>query len=370
VTAPASVRRVDAAALKRRQPLAEVVAAYGVVLRPSGRALVGRCPFHDDNLHPDLHVYPAADPTDDDWYCYGCNVGGDVIDFVMRREGLGFPAACERLGALPVRPAPPPAARPPAPPRPDRCWEGLPLEEQVVMDAAAAIYQQQLWREPRVLAYLRGRAIPDDVVRAAGLGYADGHTLEAYLRRRSGIKTALDLGLLRKPDRGAELREYFAGRLVVPELRGGHAVWFIGRRPVERPGRLKYLALDGERPVLGRELAIGQRAVFLCEGVFDYLTARAWGLPAVSPCGTHLPAARLAFLADAEVVYGVLDGDAAGRAAAERFGVHLGARWRPLWLPPGRDLNDLGRRPDGRELFARLLAAAQHHNRSEVNDGT
>ena len=234
------------------------------------------------------------------------------------------------------------------------------------MDAAAALYQHRLWREPRALAYLRGRGIPDEVSHAAGLGYADGRSLEAYFRRRSGLSVALDLGLLRRPERDAGrdgLREFFAGRVVVPEIRGGHAIWFIGRRLDDRPDRLKFLTLAGERPVLGEELTLAQPEVFLCEGVFDFLTARAWGLPAFSPCGTHLPAERLAFLAGAEVVYGVLDGDEAGREAAERFGEHLGARWRPIWLPPGSDLNDLGRRPGGRAEFCRLLAAARHDAR-------
>src|SRR5438876_757241 len=45
--------------------------------------------------------------------------------------------------------------------------------------------------------------------------------------------------------------------------------------------------------------------------------------------------------------------------AADRFGAALGARWRPLELPPGLDLNDLGRRPDGRRQFFRLVAEAR-----------
>src|SRR5205807_419785 len=121
----------------------------------------------------------------------------------------------------------------------------------------------------------------------------------------------------------------------------------------------KYLALAGERPVLGWERVAGQREAFLCEGVFDYLTAVSWNLPAFSPCGTHLPADRLGFLARAETVYGVLDGDEAGWAAGERFGALLGDRWCPLNLPDGCDLNDLGQRSEGRKAFFSLLAAVR-----------
>ena len=89
------------------------------------------------------------------------------------------------------------------------------------------------------------------------------------------------------------LRERFAGRVVVPELRGGQPVWFIGRYPDERKVRVKYLGLPGERPILGFERAAGRREVYLTEGVFDWLTAVSWHLPAFSTCGTDFPPDRL-----------------------------------------------------------------------------
>ena len=99
------------------------------------------------------------------------------------------------------------------------------------------------------------------------------------------------------------------------------------------------------------------------------ITAASWTLPAFSPCGTGIPVDRLGFLRHAEVVYGVLDGDDAGSAAAGRLGEQLGTRWRPLRLPAGLDLNDLGRRPDGRNEFGGLLAAAKSNSRLEAYRG-
>src|SRR5581483_7163865 len=236
--------RYDVEAIKHDRPIADVVVSYGIELQSSGRALVGRCPFHDDGGRPNLHVYPATQS----WYCFRCAIGGDVIDFVARHEHVGFAVACERLGssrAIPVSAAPPlhPAER-------ERRWERLGLEEQVVMNTAAAIYHHCLWREPRALGYLRERSIPDWVIRACALGYADGHSLEAYLRRRAGLRVAEELGLLRRPGRGdggQALREFFAGRIVVPELRGSHCIWLIGRMLEDTSSRPKYLALGGER---------------------------------------------------------------------------------------------------------------------------
>ena len=113
------------------------------------------------------------------------------------------------------------------------------------MNTAGAVYQHSLWREPRALDYVRERGIPDWVIRACCLGYADGHSLEAYLRRRAGLEVAQDLGLLRSRARrpGGALRETLAGRIVVPELRGGQCIWFIGRSLDDDPTCPKYLAL-------------------------------------------------------------------------------------------------------------------------------
>jgi len=155
------------------------------------------------------------------------------------------------------------------------------------------------------------------------------------------------------------LRERFAGRIVIPELRGGQPIWFLRRPPIRKEMRVKYLGLPGEKPVLGFERAAGQREVFLIEGAFDWLTAVSWNLPAFSTCGTDFPPDRLGWLARARLIFGVLDADRAGREAAERFGVALGRRWLPVELPRGSDLNDLGRQPGGRALFFRLVGDAR-----------
>ncbi len=357
-------QRDEIDALKRDFPLVEVLRAHGIELRPGGPGTFwALCPFHTET---DASFFvDVRDPGDEHFHCFGeCGKHGDVIKFIQLRDRVPFYEACARLAGSP-RPLPRPAAPRPAQRQAERRWDRLTLEEQVVMNTACAVYQHCLWREPRALAYVRDRGLPDWVIRQCAIGYADGHTLEAYLRRRTGLRTAQELGLLHRPTRAdaTQLREHLAGRIVVPELRGGQCIWFIGRDPEDDPDRPKYLALGGERPVLGLERSAGQREAFLAEGVFDYLTAVAWRLPVFSPCGTALPDERLGFLARTDIVWGVLDPDDAGRAAAERFAGQLGGRFRPLALPDGRDLNDLGRRPDGRAVFFRLLADARQEAR-------
>ncbi len=43
------------------------------------------CPFHSD-VHPSLHVYPAADRG---WCCFSCGRGGSIYDLAAALWGMG-----------------------------------------------------------------------------------------------------------------------------------------------------------------------------------------------------------------------------------------------------------------------------------------
>jgi DNA primase len=360
MTAGHTDRYQDIAQTKLSYPLLEVVERSGVRLKRAGsHRWQGLCPFHEDR-NPSFFV----DVDTHRFVCFGCKSRGDVLDFVRMHEHLDTVGeACTWLTGTPAPPARQGSKPSGSSVHRDRRWDRLTLEQQLVLNAAGALYRDALWRNTPARAYLAERGLPDWVVRSCGLGYADGRSLEAHLRKHGGLRVAEELGLLRRPEAGEGgrmLRERFAGRIVIPELRGGQPIWFLGRQPAHQQARVKYLGLPGEKPILGFERAAGQREVYLVEGAFDWLTAVSWQLPAFSTCGTDFPPDRLGWLARARVIFGVLDGDRAGREAAERFGVALGRRWQPVLLPEGSDLNDLGRQPGGRALFFRLVADARH----------
>ena len=50
------------------------------------------CPFHADN-GPSLKVYKG----NRGWHCYGCHLGGSVIDFVMAHENCDFHTAVKAI---------------------------------------------------------------------------------------------------------------------------------------------------------------------------------------------------------------------------------------------------------------------------------
>ncbi len=266
MSASAADSRYDPETIRRERPISDVVMSCGIQVHPAGpHTYKALCPFHPDR-HPSL----LLDERDNHYHCFACRAHGDAIDFVMARLGVSFTEACthlagsttptldssaRRLTAVPAATGTRSSSEGDGKRRPgERRWDRLDLEEQMVMNAAQAVYTHLLWRTPRALEYLRGRGLPDWVIRECGLGYADGRTLEAYLRRRHGLQTARRLGLLRRPGRGARstrLGELLSGRVVVPELRGRQCIWMIGRALSDSPRVPRYLALPGERPVLG-----------------------------------------------------------------------------------------------------------------------
>lgn len=80
---------IDIEQLKAANSLSSIVGQV-VQLRPAGREWEGRCPFHDDK-NPSFYVN-----DEEGYYCQACGAkGGDVIQFVMDYEKVGFREACE-----------------------------------------------------------------------------------------------------------------------------------------------------------------------------------------------------------------------------------------------------------------------------------
>ena len=65
-----------------------------VSLRKTGKNYTGFCPFHPNSRTPAFVVFPDTGT----WRCFGqCNEGGDVFQFVMKKEGWEFGEALRYL---------------------------------------------------------------------------------------------------------------------------------------------------------------------------------------------------------------------------------------------------------------------------------
>lgn len=80
-------RPLDAREVKSRADFFAIASRY-MRLRRAGRQYVGLCPFHSER-HPSCYVHPQKNI----FYCFGCNRGGDIFDFVMLAESCAFPEA-------------------------------------------------------------------------------------------------------------------------------------------------------------------------------------------------------------------------------------------------------------------------------------
>jgi DNA primase len=106
-------------------------------------------------------------------------------------------------------------------------------------------------------------------------------------------------------------------------------------------------------------LARGSPSVIVVEGVFDLLTLRNWGYPAVALVGTHTRPDVIDQLRTFQRVFLVLDQDDGGLEATLKLVDALGPNAVPVALPPGiKDVAELAPRSDGQGQFAGALLEA------------
>ena len=343
---------VDIPSLKARHLLGDAVEAAGVALRGKGRVRQGVCPFHQEN-EGSFTVYADTEK----FYCFGCGVGGDVLDFVQRIEGLTLPEAIRRLddGSAPVTAAAvrPTAARQPAAP-------AIPPRDPALLTAAERFYAGELRRSRVARHYLASRGIVADAALRLGLGFASGNGLRDYLdsagfnpdrQRASGLFL----------ERGAER---FAGMVTVPDIANGLVRWLTGRA-VDAGATPRFQAVPGPKPALGlARISPAPEFVILTEGVFDWLTLAAWGYPACAALGTQGLERLAEVLRSCPRVFLAFDHDGAGLAATDGLKDLLGRRAAVVNLPQGvADVGELAALPHGQLILRRLLAQAAHNAR-------
>jgi len=347
-TQRSALRRIDTVELKRRRPIVDVVASYGIDLRPHGRTAVGRCPFHNDGGRPNLYVYPATDS----FFCFRCGVGGDAITFVERIEGVAFRDAIERLTGSEL---PAGGRRLPSLSACRRQSRSAPWGpgEWACLAAAVELYHNRLLTDARALAYVERRGLERETLTRYRVGYAAGDELASYLRwRRVPIQAARRTGLLRSS--GDEL---MAGRIVIPEIRAGRPIWLIGRE-IDNGAGPKYLGQPGSRRLLGWDAASRERSVCVVEGAFDWLILQQWRVPSVALLGTHVRPAVIEALQRFQQVHLVLDTDPAGLEATGRLLQALGSVAVQVSLDGIKDVADLATHPDGAARFSRAIREA------------
>ncbi|WP_031507361.1 DNA primase [Streptomyces megasporus] len=320
----------DVKAVRDAVPLDAVVSEY-LQLRPAGGGnLKGLCPFHDEKS-PSFHVSPSKGL----YHCFGCQAGGDTLDFVMKVDHLSFSEAVERLasqagitlryeegGYAPGR------------------QQGERIRLVQAHKAAAAFYVERLDSPEAEIGrrFLAERGFDADAAAHFGVGYAPAgwDHLTRFLRGKGFSDKELILAGLAQESRNGRPIDRFRGRLMWP-IRDitGEVVGFGARKLREDDNGPKYLntpetAIYRKSQVLygidlaKREIAKTGRAVVV-EGYTDVMACHLAGVTdAIATCGTafggeHVKILRRLLMDNSrsEVVF-TFDGDAAGQKAALR----------------------------------------------------
>ena len=198
--------------LKRQADIVRIVQDY-VTLKKTGANWSARCPFHKETK-PSFSVNPAKEI----FYCFGCQKGGSVFNFVMEIERVTFPEAIKIVAEKSGVPLPKLVD--------DSRFETRRQEADDVIELnkwALEWWEEQLAQggEARIAReYLAQREITDETRQTFRLGYAPDswEALSAHLKRKGATPLQIERsGLVVKKDEGGSY-DRFRGRLIFPVL--------------------------------------------------------------------------------------------------------------------------------------------------------
>jgi DNA primase len=358
--------------LRLTADVVEVVGGY-VELRQTGANYKGLCPFHQEKT-PSFIVSPGRQT----FHCFGCEAGGDVIEFTKRIENLDFRDAVEtlsrRYGLQPPQFGPK-----------DGDEKAQKFREALlnINALAAELFSRLLKHVDRGRAareYLDARGLDQQTRERFGIGLSpDGwdNFLRAGKTKGFSEEAMTAAGILYHNEEKRKVYDRFRNRIMFPIWDStGRPIAFGGRvfgADAEDHGGAKYIN-SPETPIykkgsclyayhLARDDIRAQGRAILCEGYTDVIALHQNGFTnAVASLGTALTPdqARLLRRLAKEAIF-LYDDDEAGRNAMLRGTQILSAQEisvRCVGLKEGED-PDSFLRGQGREAFAARLENAK-----------
>ena len=317
--------------VKAKIDIVDLISEAGVKLRHAGKNYTGFCPFHDNKHTPAFVVWPESGT----WRCFGqCNEGGDIFKFLMKREGIDFKEALNKLAdraGVKVESLQREA------PQVKEANEHL----RVLLEDAVIYYRSQLFNNKEILTYLREkRGLTDATIETFGLGYAPQgyeNLLKNFISKGYNQQELIDTGMLfvREADSqgpNSESRSYdkFRNRIMIPIRDENGKMAGFGARivdpndipkflnspetPIFSKGRLLYGLDRARKPIRAVDQAV------IVEGYLDVIALHQAGYEnVVSPMGTALTEDQLRLLKkSSRRIVLALDPDTAGQKAVLR----------------------------------------------------
>jgi len=310
--------------IKARIDIVDLVSEAGVKLRHAGKNYTGFCPFHDNKHTPAFVVWPETGT----WRCFGsCNEGGDIFKFVMKKEGIDFKEAIQKLAA---RAGVEIKEYSKESPEQREAYDNL----RKLLEDAVIFYRTHLFNNKEILNYLREkRGLTDSTIEGFGLGYAPAgydNALKHFIKRGYKDQELMDAGLLSMREHDLRTYDRFRNRIMIPirdEL--GRMAGFGARivdpndvpkflnspeTPIFSKGRLLYGLDRARKPIRTTDQAV------IVEGYLDVIALHQAGYEnVVSPMGTALTEDQLRLLKKfTRRIVLALDPDTAGQKAVLR----------------------------------------------------
>ena len=354
--------------IKQRNEIVSVVEQYVRLEKKSLQNFFGLCPFHSEAT-PSFSVSPSKQI----YYCFGCHKGGDVVNFIMDIEKMGYFDALKFLAEK---------AKIEIPASNDHEYQKkIELQKKLYnanTEAARFFYTNLIG--PRGIAvreYLKKRGIEANTVKKFGIGYAldEWEGLCLHLRSKGYSDEIIFLtGLFKKrtdsaSGAGKGMHDLFRNRLMFPIFDYlGRIIAFGGRvmddtmpKYINSPETPIYIK---GRHLYGFHIAKSSKAkhLIIVEGYMDVIAMHQAGVDnTVASLGTALTEQQAMLVRkhseNAIIAY---DADAAGQTATLR-GLEIltrkGCKVSVLCLPEGKDPDEFIRK-NGPERFVALTKDA------------
>lgn len=313
--------------IKKEVPLAELCREYGIELSGSGKNLLGKCPFHEDE-EPSFAVTPDKNL----WNCLaGCG-GGDNIKLVMEFEKLSFRHAADKLAArLGVVPEAKTIETRSGTTHEILVDPGPGLSDGRLMQTVTDFYHQTFLNQPQAMKYLQSRkCFHPEAAKAFKIGYANrtlGYRVPKTTKAGKDLKDQLTkLGIY-----GRKGHEHLSGSVVFPVFdRNGNPVQMYGRKTIQKLRKGTPMHLYLEQPKRGIWNLAGiekQKEWLLCESIIDALTLWCHGFRNVTTAfgvnGFNADLWKLAEETQPERVVICYDNDESGNKAASELSQRL-----------------------------------------------
>ena len=319
--------------------IVDIIGEY-VDLKRTGSSYKGLCPFHNEKT-PSFTV----DDKKQLFHCFGCGVGGDVVSFIMQKEGLSYPESLEYLAQKAgIRMEYSSNYQPN--PRNKELYE---INKDIMM-----FYYKNLLTNKEAINYLKNRGLSGKIVNRFMLGFAKNswQDLCDYVEYRGYDKKDLeDIGLIKKSSKGNYYDKY-RNRVIFPIINHyGNVIGFGGRSiGDEMPKYLNSPESDIFKKrfnLYGLNIYKKQKGndIILVEGYMDVIALNNYGIDyAVASLGTALTLEQAKLIKRyADNVYICYDRDDAGiNATNKAIEIFLEAEVKPkvITLEEGLDPDD------------------------------